>query len=58
MSDKQGLDEKRQEFLGHWKTLAREMDEQGPFFLGDEPSLIDFVVAPWAVCCSCCNSGQ
>ena len=25
------------------------MDEEGPFFLGREPSLIDFVMAPWAV---------
>ena len=49
MSDKDGLAEKRKEFLGHWLTLVKEMDAEGPFFLGKEPSLIDFVVAPWAV---------
>ena len=49
MSDKEGLAEVQKEFLGHWKTLASEMDPEGPFFLGKEPSLIDFVVAPWAV---------
>jgi glutathione S-transferase len=25
------------------------MDAEGPFFLGKEPSMIDFVVAPWAM---------
>jgi glutathione S-transferase len=40
---------RRQEFLGHWKTLTKEMDPDGPFFLGKEPSMIDFVVAPWAM---------
>jgi glutathione S-transferase len=53
MSDKDGLAERRKEFLGHWLTLTKEMDEEGPFFLGKEPSLIDFVVAPWAVCSPC-----
>ena len=49
MSDKEGLAEARKEFLKHWKEFAKEMDGEGPFFLGQEPSLIDFVVAPWAV---------
>lgn len=49
MSDKDGLDKTRQEFLGKWKEFAAEMDAEGPFFLGKEPTLIDFVVAPWAV---------
>ena len=49
MDDKAGLDEVRQEFVGKWKELTKEMDETGPFFFGEEPSLIDFVIAPWAV---------
>ena len=53
MDDKEGLAEVRKEFLGHLKTFATEMDPEGPFFLGKEPSLIDFVVAPWGVCLSC-----
>ena len=39
----------RQEFLGKLREFSVEMDEEGPFFLGKEPSLIDFVVAPWVV---------
>ncbi len=49
MSDEEGLEEARKEFLGKWMVFAKEMDESGPFFLGREPSLVDFVVAPWAV---------
>ena len=49
MDDKEGLDEARQEFLGKLKELTKEMDSKGPFFFGAEPSLIDFVVAPWIV---------
>lgn len=49
MSDKDGLKEAQQDFLGHLKEFTKEMDREGPFFLGKEPSLIDFVVAPWVV---------
>lgn len=50
MEDKEGLKEVRNEFLGKLREFAAEMDEKGPFFLeGGEPSLIDFVVAPWIV---------
>lgn len=49
MSDKEGLDEVRREFLEKLKELAKELDPTGPFFLGEEPSLIDFVIAPWIV---------
>lgn len=49
MSDEEGLNEVRKEFLDKWKEFAKEMDKEGPFFMGQEPSLIDFVVAPWAV---------
>ena len=49
MSDEEGLEEARKEFLSTWRKFAGEMEGEGPFFLGKEPSLIDFVVAPWAV---------
>jgi len=43
------LDTVRSEFLNHLLEFARAMEPTGPFFLGHEPSLVDFVVAPWAV---------
>jgi glutathione S-transferase len=46
-SDEVGLKTVRDEFLGKLKEFAAEMHSEGPFFLGSEPSLIDFVVAPW-----------
>ncbi|EME40095.1 hypothetical protein DOTSEDRAFT_179032 [Dothistroma septosporum NZE10] len=49
MSDTEGLGRVREEFLGKWKELTKEMDPTGPFFFGEEPSLIDFVIAPWVV---------
>lgn len=50
LSDEEGLEKVRGEFLGHLKEFTEAMDEEGPFFLGSEPSMVDFVVAPWAVC--------
>jgi len=49
MDDKEGLDGVRQEFLGKLKEFATEIDKTGPYFLGSEPSLVDFVVAPWVL---------
>lgn len=46
---REGLEKVRQEFLGRLKEFAREMDATGPYFFGAEPSLVDFVLAPWAV---------
>ncbi|KAI9699270.1 MAG: hypothetical protein M1836_002880 [Candelina mexicana] len=46
---KRGLDKVRQDFLGKIKQFAVEIDVKGPFFLGVEPSLIDFALAPWAI---------
>ncbi len=46
---KAGLEKVRQEFLGKIKEFAAEIDSSGPFFLGAEPSLIDFCLAPWVI---------
>ncbi|ORY12016.1 glutathione transferase omega-1 [Clohesyomyces aquaticus] len=43
------VEEKRREFLSHLKEFTREMDETGPYFLGSEFSLIDVIIAPWAI---------
>jgi len=49
VGDEVGLKRVREEFLGSLKLFAQEMEGRGPFFLGAEPCLVDFVVAPWAV---------
>jgi glutathione S-transferase len=49
LSETKGLEGVRNEFLGYLKTFTKEMHDNGPFFLGKEPSLVDFIVAPWAV---------
>ena len=41
------LDEARSEFLDSLKEFTRQMDKDGPFFLGNEPMMIDFFLAPW-----------
>jgi glutathione S-transferase len=45
----EGLREKQLEFLGYIKEFTKEMDKEGPYFLGEEFSLIDVIIAPWAV---------
>ena len=35
--------------MNHLLEFTREMDPQGPYFLGEELSLLDIVLAPWAV---------
>lgn len=49
MDDKEGLAEVRKDFLDKLKEFTKEMSKDGPFFLGKEPTLVDFVVAPWMV---------
>ncbi|KAF1956553.1 glutathione S-transferase [Byssothecium circinans] len=41
--------EQREEFLGHLKEFTREMDGEGPFFMGKEFGMVDIVMAPWAL---------
>ncbi|KAK7473034.1 hypothetical protein VKT23_001138 [Stygiomarasmius scandens] len=48
-SDDEGLKKLRDEFLGHLREWTKEMDKEGPFFAGKEPSLADFTIAPWVV---------
>ncbi|OJK03257.1 hypothetical protein ASPACDRAFT_1896817 [Aspergillus aculeatus ATCC 16872] len=39
----------RADFLDTLKEFTRELHPQGPYFLGEELSLVDVVLAPWAV---------
>ncbi|RMJ11977.1 hypothetical protein CDV36_008354 [Fusarium kuroshium] len=41
------LDQAREELHGHIKTLVKEMDAEGPWFLGSNFSLVDICLAPW-----------
>ncbi|TDZ27821.1 Non-reducing end alpha-L-arabinofuranosidase BoGH43A [Colletotrichum spinosum] len=43
------IQQARDEFLGHIKTLAKELAPEGPWFLGQDLSLVDIVLAPWAM---------
>jgi glutathione S-transferase len=43
------LDEARTEFLGHLKTWIEEADATGPYFMGEQFSMADIALAPWAV---------
>lgn len=42
------IEEARAEFLGNIKTWVKEMDDGGPWFLGERFSLVDVMLAPWA----------
>lgn len=39
----------RGEFLNTLTQFAEAMNDKGPFFLGENPTLVDFVMAPWVV---------
>jgi len=43
------IDEARKDFLGHLKTFIKEADPEGPFFLGEQYSMIDIMLTPWLV---------
>lgn len=38
----------RRDFLGTIKTLVKEINSSGPWFLGDRFSMVDIMLAPWA----------
>jgi len=42
------IEDVRGEFHGHLKALVKEMDPEGPWFLGERFSLVDVMLAPWA----------
>lgn len=50
MSDGAGLKAARDDFVSKLGEFVREMDAEGPFFLGSEISLVDIALAPWGVC--------
>ncbi|KUI70409.1 Glutathione S-transferase omega-1 [Cytospora mali] len=41
------IDDTRKDFLEKIKTLVKEMDGGGPWFLGERFSLVDVMLAPW-----------
>jgi len=48
-SSSSSIDDVRAEFLDKLKQFTEAMDPVGPYFLGEEVSLIDLILAPWAV---------
>ncbi|KAI1505798.1 putative glutathione-S-transferase theta, GST [Biscogniauxia marginata] len=42
------IEEARDNFFSHIKTLTKEMDNGGPWFLGQKFSMVDIALAPWA----------
>jgi len=43
------IEQAREEFLSNIKTFTKEMDPEGPWFLGQNFSLVDVMLAPWAM---------
>ncbi|KAL2066532.1 hypothetical protein VTL71DRAFT_2603 [Oculimacula yallundae] len=48
-SSPSGIDEVRDEFLNQLRQFTEAMDPDGPYFFGKEVSMIDLILAPWAV---------
>lgn len=42
------IEEARKDFLGQIKAFVKEMHPSGPWFLGEQHSLVDIMLAPWA----------
>jgi glutathione S-transferase len=49
LSDAEGLKKAQQEFLGFIKQFLIEMDPDGPYFWGEDATMVDFIIAPWIV---------
>nr|OQO27917.1 hypothetical protein B0A51_06416 [Rachicladosporium sp. CCFEE 5018] len=49
MTDKSGLEKAKSDFLAVLKELGSELHPTGPWFLGEQISLVDFVIAPWVL---------
>jgi glutathione S-transferase len=47
--DDEGLSRVREEFMDKLRQFTEAMDPKGPFFLGEEVSLVDLGIAPWAL---------
>jgi glutathione S-transferase len=43
------IEQVRNDFLDKVLQFADAMHKDGPFFIGKEPTLVDFTMAPWAV---------
>ncbi|PNY26797.1 Uncharacterized protein TCAP_03276 [Tolypocladium capitatum] len=43
-----GVEQARDELHGHIRNLTEQMDSSGPWFLGEQISLVDISLAPWA----------
>jgi len=48
-NNEQGLKEVKAEFVSKLKEFTEAMDAEGPFFFGKEISMVDIIIAPWAV---------
>jgi len=44
-----GLSKVGSEFHSYLQQFTKEMDPEGPYFLGNEISLVDLIIAPWAL---------
>jgi glutathione S-transferase len=44
-----GLAQVRKDFLSQLEQFTNAMDSTGPYFLGKELSLVDLILAPWAL---------
>ena len=40
------IEDVRKDFLDTLRQFAEAMESEGPFFIGQEPTLIDFIMAP------------
>lgn len=48
-NSEEGFREVKGEFVGKLKEFTEAMSKEGPFFFGKEISMVDLIIAPWAV---------